>query len=119
MKQDERNSTADSKVPAPIISSKSAAAVSLQLTHSTWERGEGGGRREREEKKERKRKKRASENPNLKTLFYKDCSLGSVKTCQLVTERERDRQAERRRGQRQRDRDRETETEKRKEEEKW
>ena len=36
--------------------------------------GGGGGGRERERERERLR-----ENSNSKVLFYKDCSLGSVK----------------------------------------
>ena len=43
-----------------------------------FKRGGGGGGGE--EKKERKKEKKDwRENTNLKTLFYKDCSLGSVK----------------------------------------
>ena len=41
--------------------------------------GEGGAERERE-----RRGGGGGENSNSKTLFYKDCRLGSVKTQQLV-----------------------------------
>ena len=42
-----------------------------------FKRGGGGGGEKR--RKEKKEEKKTRENTNLKTLFYKDCSLGSVK----------------------------------------
>ena len=57
-----------------------------------------GGRDRRTEKKRDKERERERDF-NSKTLFYKDCSLGSVKTCLTTStcyatnERERERQA--------------------------
>ena len=76
-----------------------------------------GGRDRRTEKKRDKEREREREREfNSKTLFYKDCSLGSVKTCLTTStcyatnEREREREREREAG-RQAERDRDTKRE--------
>ena len=48
--------------------------VCVYFSGTSWGGGGGGG-----EKKKRRRKKRERESSNSQTLFYKDCSLGSVK----------------------------------------
>ena len=63
---------------------RARAECNLRLSRHSWVERERERGREREGGRERERE-RERENSNSKTLLYKDCSLGSVKTCPTIS----------------------------------